>query len=107
MQAVQVRCGLGLGGARSMRRKRAFTLAHVAGQVASTCAMRAMLLDLQCAPFVWHKGTSGCSKLARAIALHRRPLSRSQLNHATNEPKDTIPRRHGGPRQPLQDGPEM
>ena len=62
MQAVQVRCGLGLGGARSMRRKRAFTLAHVAGQVASTCAMRAMLLDLQCAPFVWHKGTSKCSK---------------------------------------------
>ena len=40
----------------------------------------------------------------RTVAVSKRSHCLVQLAHASNEPKDTIPRRHGGPRRPLQDG---
>ena len=43
----------------------------------------------------------------RAMAIGKRSHRLNQLAYASNEPKDTIPRRHGGQRRPLQDGPEM
>ena len=42
----------------------------------------------------------------RVMAIGKRSHRLVQLAYASNEPKDTIPRRHGGPRRPLQDGPK-
>ena len=42
----------------------------------------------------------------RVMAIGKWSHRLVQLAYASNEPKDTIPRRHGGPRRPLQDGPK-